>query len=73
MLHGACTLLQVQRVSTVISREKCNGTKRLKIKKSDSSAGSGVGSDSKKKQRCELNGQTWSSGHCKHIETASKQ
>ena len=45
----------------------------MKIKKCDSSVGSGLGSDSKKKQCGKLVRQTWSSGHCKCIETAIKQ
>ena len=64
-------LLQVQRVSTVISRTKMRWEKAIENKKCDSSVGSG--SDSKKKQCSELDGQTWISGHCKCIETAIKQ
>ena len=53
--------------------QKCDGKMRLKNQKSDSSVGSGSGSDSKKKQHSELNGQTWSSRHQKCVETAIKR
>ena len=76
--------LQVRRVSTVISRtetrwenaienSKREGKTRLKNRKCDSNAGSGSGSSSKARERGELNGRTWSSGHRKRIETTIKR
>ena len=53
--------------------QKDDWKKQLKIKKCDSSTGSGSGSNFKKKQRGKLNGQTWSSRHRKRVETGIKQ
>ena len=65
-------LLQVQRVSTVISQTETQWEKVIEsFKKCDSSAGSG--SDSEKKKCGKLNRQTWSSRHQKHVETAIEQ
>ena len=48
------------------------GKSDRKFKKSDTSAGLGSGSDLKKKQCSELNGQTECSGQHKHLKTAIK-
>ena len=57
-------LLQVRRVSTVISRTETQWENAIeKFKKCKSSAGSGSGLDLKKKQHGKLNWQTWGSIH----------
>ena len=64
-------LLQVQRVSTVISRTETRWENAIENRKRNSNAGSGLGS---KNQLCgKRNGRTWSSRHRKCFETAIKR
>ena len=60
-------------MSTVILRTETPWENAIKNRKCDSNAGSGSGSSLKDRERGELNGRTWSSGHRKHVETTIKR
>ena len=60
-------------MSTVILRTEMQWENAIENPKCDSNAGSGSGLGSKIQEHSELNGQTWSSGHRKHVKTAIKR